>query len=131
MPHEIPNRVLEAVNLRPISRPNVNFRRTALPLDNDHVTSGTDIHAHCPRDYDGTNQLRDLQQPTHILNSENRAAMDVPLPVPSSTTSINWWPYPPWGQSTVSATPPGTATPSLSSSVAVVSASLRRPQPRH
>lgn len=126
MPHErpeIPNRLLEAVNLRPISRPNVNFRRTAWALNNDHVTFGKNKNIHGPRDYDGTNQPRDLQQPTHILNAENRAGIDVPLPVSSSTTSINWWPYPPWGQSTVSPTPPGTLTPSLSSSVAVVLAS--------
>ena len=41
-----------------------------------------------------------------------------PLSVPTST--INWWPYPPWGQSTVSLTPSVTTIASISPSPVVV-----------
>ena len=97
----IPNRVREAADLRPISRPNVNFDRTVAPLPTRAI-----------RDDVGTNHLRDLlRQPTRVLDLGNDARLDAPLRV--STSSINWWPYPPWGQSTVSLTPSETATSSL------------------
>ena len=106
MPYErirVPNHVLEATGFQPISRPNVNFARTAHPLH----------HTHAVRDYIEANHPRDLRQSAHILDSENQAGINAPLPV--STSSINWWPYPPWGQSTTSFTPSETAPSSLSS----------------
>lgn len=114
MPHErrrVPSRVLEAADLRPISRPNVNFGLEGLP-----------IPTHAPRDYDRPTHLRDLRLPTRVLDSVNTVDVDAPLPVPT-TSSINWWPYPPWGQSVPSTTPSETAGPSsLPSLVAAVSA---------
>jgi hypothetical protein len=112
MPHErrrLPNRVFEAADLRPISRPNVNFDLDSLP-----------IPTHAARDYDG--HLRDLRLPSRVLDSVNTVGIDVPLPV-LTTSSINWWPYPPWGQSALSTTPSETAGPSpLPSLIAAVSA---------
>jgi hypothetical protein len=114
MPHErrrVPSRVLEAADLRPISRPNVNFGRGGLP-----------IPTHAVQDYGGPTHLRDLRLPTRALDSVNTAGIDAPLPVPT-TSSINWWPYPPWGQSALSTTLSETAGPSsLPSLVAAVSA---------
>ena len=76
--------------------------RTAAPLPTHAFRDAVGTHHH----------LRDLRRrPTHVLASGNDARLDAPLPV--STTSINWWPYPPWGQSTVSLTPSETATSSL------------------
>jgi hypothetical protein len=98
--HRVPRRVLEAADLRPISRPNVNFAHTDLP-----------IPTHAVRDYDEPKHLRDLRLPTHILDSVNPVGIDAPLA--ASSTSINWWPYPPWGQSTSSLTPSETASSSL------------------
>ena len=106
------NRVREAADLRPISRPNVNFDRTAVPLPT-HV---------------GTNHLRDLlRQPTRVWDSGKEARLDAPLPV--STSSINWWPYPPWGQSTVSLSPLETPTSSSLLPSLVAAASLDTPSP--
>lgn len=103
------DRILEA-SLRTISRPNINFARSGLPdLHIPRTTGGPDLYTHGL----GRRQIR-------ITDSENKIREETPLLTPAPTsTSINWWPYPPWGQSTVSPTPSGTATPvALPSSVA-------------
>lgn len=111
---KIPSRVLEAADFRRFSKPNVNTGRTTLPLIAAHTAYGENVHTH-------THDRRD--QPSDILNSEIKVLIDAPLSVP--TSSIDWWPYPPWGQSTVSLTSSGSATSSISPSpVAVVSVNL-------
>jgi len=110
----IPNRVRKAADLRPISRPNVNFDHDAIPLPTHAIRD----------DYVGTNHLRDRlrRRPTRVLASASGSEERLDAPLPVSTSSINWWPYPPWGQSTVSPTPSETATSSsLPSLVAAVS----------
>ncbi|KAF8466107.1 hypothetical protein DFH94DRAFT_349277 [Russula ochroleuca] len=112
MPYDrpkIPSPVAETADSQRISRPNVNFGRTMLPLSAAHPTSGESAYAHAPKNQDRRNRPR---SPAGILYSENKARIDAPLPVP--TSSINWWPYPPWGQSSVSLSPSGTATSSMS-----------------
>lgn len=97
----------------------MNTGRTALPLSTAHATYGEMIHTHTSKDRDRGNQPRD---PADVLYSGSRVRIDAPLSVPTST--INWWPYPPWGQSTVSFTPSVTTPASVSPSpVAVLSAS--------
>jgi hypothetical protein len=92
---------------------------TTLPFSTAHATYAEMVHTHTSKDRDRRNQPRD---PADVLYSGNRARIDAPLSVPTST--INWWPYPPWGQSTVSLTPSVTTTASISPSpVAVLSAS--------
>ncbi|KAN0105746.1 hypothetical protein V8E52_010705 [Russula decolorans] len=97
----------------------MNTGRTTVPLSTAHATYGEMVHTHTSKDRDRRNQPGD---PADVLYSGRRARRDAPLSVPTST--INWWPYPPWGQSTVSLTPSVTTTASVSSSpVAVSSAS--------
>ena len=77
------------------------------------------VHTHTSKDRDRRNQPRD---PADVLYSGSKVRIDAPILVPTST--INWWPYPPWGQSTVSPTPSVTTTASISRPpVAVLSAS--------
>jgi hypothetical protein len=97
----------------------MNSGRNTLPLSTAHATYGEMVHTHALKDRDRRNQPRD---PADVLYSGSRVRIDAPLSVPTST--INWWPYPPWGQSTVSLTPSVTTTASISPSpVAVLSAS--------
>jgi hypothetical protein len=101
--------------MRGDSRPNMNSGHTPLRLSTAHATSAENVHTQTLLD---RGQLRDL---AGRLDSGSKARIDVPLSI--STPSINWWPYPPWGQSTVSLTPSATATPSTTpSSVVVLSA---------
>ena len=111
-PPLFPNRILEAA-LQPISRPNVNFARSGpLALHTSRTTGISDFHTH------GLGQRQ-----SHFTDSENKVREETPLLTPTPTpTSINWWPYPPWGQSAVSSTPSATATPVASSSVATAAA---------
>jgi hypothetical protein len=96
----------------------VNFgRRSALPVYSAFEMSDGDIRTQSPRDYDRRRHLLNPQQPARISSPENEARENSPLPVvtPTSTsTSINWWPYPPWGQSTVSPTLSSSASSSFS-----------------
>lgn len=108
--------MLETADSQRISRPNVNFARTKLPLSAAHATSGENAHTYTPKNQDRRNRPRG---PAGSLDTGNKARIDAPLPVP--TSSINWWPYPPWGQSSVSPTPSGTATSLISPPVAAVS----------
>ncbi|KAI9439177.1 hypothetical protein H4582DRAFT_121682 [Lactarius indigo] len=113
-PPSIPDRILEA-GLRSISRPNINFPRSGPPVPNTPRTIGPDFHTHGP----GQKQIR-------VTDSENKVLEETPLLTPSPTsTSINWWPYPPWGQSTVSAT--SVASPSSSAAAAAAATSSDAP----
>ena len=95
----------------------MNTGRTTFPFSTAHATYGEMVHP--SRDRNIRNQPRD---PAGVLYSGSIARIDAPLSVPTST--INWWPYPPWGQSTVSLTPSVTTTASISPSpVAALSAS--------
>ena len=126
MPRErrkIPNRVLEAADLSRINRPNVDVRSTTPPLNAAHAASRENVYAHTSKDQGRRNQPRGL---AGTLNSESKARIDAALSVP--TSSINWWPYPPWGQSTVSLTPSETITSSITSSPVAV-ASVTPPAP--
>jgi hypothetical protein len=97
----------------------MNTGCTTLPLSTAHATYGETGHTHTSKDWDRRNQPRD---PADVLYSGSKVRIDAPLSVPTST--INWWPYPPWGQSTVSLTPSVTTTASISPSpVAVLSSS--------
>jgi hypothetical protein len=97
----------------------MNTGRTTLPLSTAHATYGEVVPTHTPKDRDRRNQPRD---PADVLYSGSRARRDAPLSLPTPT--INWWPYPPWGQSTVSLTPSATTIASISPSpVAVLSMS--------
>ena len=96
----------------------MNFGRTMLPLGTAHATSGEKALTQTLKNQARRNRPRDPAG-IGILDSGNKARLDAPLPVP--TSSINWWPYPPWGQSSVSPTPSGTAISSMSPPVAVVS----------
>ena len=105
------------------TRPNMKTTRATLPLSTAHATYGEMVHTHTLMDRDRRNQPRD---PAHVLYSGSRVRIDAPLSVPTST--INWWPYPPWGQSTVALTPSVTTTASISPSpVPVLSASPPAP----
>ncbi len=102
--------------MRRDSRPDMNSGHTPHRLSTAHAAPAENVHTQTLLD---RGQLRDL---AGRLDSGSKARIDVPLSV--STPSINWWPYPPWGQSTVSLTPSVTATPSTTPpSVAVLSAS--------
>ncbi|KAH8985364.1 hypothetical protein EDB92DRAFT_1818669 [Lactarius akahatsu] len=111
-PPLIPDRILEA-GLRSISRPNINFARSGPPIPNTpRTTGGPYFHTHGP----GQRQI-------HI--AENKVREETPLLTPTPTpTSINWWPYPPWGQSTVSATPVASSSPFSAAAVAVVASTV-------
>ena len=96
----------------------MNTGRTTLQLSTAHATYGEMVHTHTSKDRCRRNQPREAD----VLYSESRARRDAPPSVPTST--INWWPYPPWGQSAVSLTSSVTTTASVSPSpVAVLSAS--------
>lgn len=100
-------------------RPNLNTGRTTLPLSTARATYGEMVHTHTSKDPDRKNQPRD---PASVLYSGSRARIYAPLSVTTST--INWWPYPPWGQSTSSLTSSVTTTASIPPSpVALLSAS--------
>ncbi|KAH9162828.1 hypothetical protein EDB89DRAFT_611254 [Lactarius sanguifluus] len=93
-PSLIPDRIL-AAGLRSISRPNINFARSGPPIPNTpRTTGGPYFYTHGPG-----------QRQTHITDLKNKVREETPLTPTPTPTSINWWPYPPWGQSTVSATP--------------------------
>ena len=112
MPHErskIPSRALEAAYLGRISRPNGGFGHTAFPLNAAYATSGANVHTHTPDRRDHSRDMLDLG---------GKVRADAPLSVP--TSSINWWPYPPWGQSTASLTPSVMTVSSISPSPVVV-----------
>ncbi|KAH9953030.1 hypothetical protein BC827DRAFT_195436 [Russula dissimulans] len=130
MPHKLsprrPDPVFEPADFRPIGKSHVNFARGALPPpDNAYATtSAENVHTHSLQGYDRT-------QPAHI-----NARIDAPSS--ATTTSFNWWPYPPWGQSasTVSGTssetatslsPPAVAAVSIGSSVSATTASAATP----
>lgn len=126
MPRErrkIPSRVLEAADLRRNNRPNVDVRSTTPPLNAAHVASGENVYTHTSKDQGRRNQPRGL---AGTLDSESKVRIDAALSVP--TSSINWWPYPPWGQSTVSLTPSETTTSSISPSP-LAAASVTPPAP--
>src|SRR5712671_1472992 len=101
MPHKRgprrPNCVPEPADLRPVNRPQANVARTALPPpDKAHATTSAEdenVHTYSLQGYDRTYHPRALHHPPGI-----DARIDTP---PSATTtSFNWWPFPPWGQST-------------------------------
>src|SRR6266404_565704 len=98
-PPSPPNHILEAI-LRTISRPNINFARSEPPVPHAATTTGSPVF--CPHGHG--------QRGIHITDLANQVREVTPLLTPTPTTSINWWPYPPWGQPTVSSTPPDTAT---------------------
>ena len=105
--------------MRRSTGPNTNTDRTTLPLSIADATFGKMVHKHTSKDRDRRNRPPD---PASVMYSGNGVRIDAPLSVPTST--INWWPYPPWGQSTVSLTPSVITTASISPSpVAVLSAS--------
>jgi hypothetical protein len=122
----IQNHMLEFAGLHPISRPNVNFGRSALPAYYISEKSDGNVRTYSPRGYDRRRHLQSPQQAAHILDMENEIREDVPLPIPtpvptSTSTSMNWWPYPPWGQSTVSSTLSSTASSSSPAPASVAS----------
>ena len=81
-------------------------------LHTPRTTGDLDFHAHSL----GWRQI-------HIGDLENKVRDMTPLIAPTpASTSFNWWPYPPWGQSTLLPTSSGTATP-----VATVAVSLSLP----
>ena len=114
----IPTRVLEAADMRRNDRPNMDSGRPPLPLSTAYATSGVTVRTRSHKGRDHRNQPRNS---AGISDLGSRVRIDAPLSVP--TSSFNWWPYPPWGQSTILPTPSQTATPSTSLSlVAVLSA---------
>jgi hypothetical protein len=112
-PPSFPDRIFEA-GLQPISRPNVNFARSEPPiLYTGRTTGSTDFHE------------RGLgRRSHHIRDSEIKARAEPIITATPNPTSINWWPYPPWGQSTILSTPsnPGTTAAVSSSPAAAVTA---------
>ena len=114
-----PNRVLELAELQPINRPNVNFDRNARAVYYAFEMSDGTVRTPSHSDYDRRRHFHVPELPTRLLVLGNEVRENVPLPVltpvPTSSTSINWWPYPPWGQSSMSTTLPSTASPSSSS----------------
>ncbi|KAI0300003.1 hypothetical protein B0F90DRAFT_1817806 [Multifurca ochricompacta] len=68
-----------------------------------------------------------LTQPGVMSIHTSFDSEDAPPIIPTPSTSINWWPYPPWGQSTVSPTPMDTTSPSLSSTTSATVASSDSP----
>ncbi|KAH8991401.1 hypothetical protein EDB86DRAFT_1600225 [Lactarius hatsudake] len=61
----------------------------------------------------------------HIADWEHKVREETPLLTPTPTpTSINWWPYPPWGQSTVSATLVASSSSFSAAAVAAVTSSV-------
>ena len=96
-----PGRIFE-VDLTPISRPNVNFARSEPPiLYTPRTTRGPDFH-------EGV--LGRRRRHIRVLEMKERAELPIITATPNPT-SINWWPYPPWGQSTILSTPSSPATP--------------------
>ncbi|KAF8258445.1 hypothetical protein EI94DRAFT_1707993 [Lactarius quietus] len=102
----IPDHILEAA-LQPIDRPNVNFARNGSPI------------LHTPRTTSHGFDRRRI----HIRNLQIKVRQATPgllnTATPAPTTSINWWPYPPWGQSDILSTSSGTAAVSSSPAAAV------------
>lgn len=91
------------VDLTPISRPNVNFARGEPPiLYTPRTTKGLD--------YCHEGGLGRRRHHTRVRKIKERAETPIITATPNPT-SINWWPYPPWGQSTILSTPSGPVTP--------------------
>ena len=110
-----PDRILEA-GLQPISRPNVNFARSGSPLP-IITTEDQDFRMHGL----GRRQVRigDLEiDPSPLITHSL---------TPTSPASINWWPYPPWGQSTLLSPAEPAAVPSSPAAAAAVVSSSNAP----